>query len=306
MRPNRSDDVAPVHEFAPAKINLTLHVAGRREDGLHEIASLVVFATAGDRLTLDPTPTHALNSADDPRVVVSGPFAGALSGANILDHALAAIRARAPELALGAVHLEKHLPVAAGIGGGSADAGALLRAARRVIGAGATGIDWQEIAAGLGADVPACLAARPLWMTGTGTVLTEVTGGVPALAAVLVNPLAAVPADKTARVFRALGASAVPVGYVAPAAPRFSDLASVLAFMRARGNDLACAAETVVPETGAALAALGALEDCAYAAVSGAGPTCFGIFPDARAAETARARLVVRHPTWWIAAVTLG
>jgi 4-diphosphocytidyl-2-C-methyl-D-erythritol kinase len=298
--------VAPVREFAPAKINLTLGVAGRREDGLHEIASLVVFATVGDRLTLDPAPALVLNPGDDSRVAVSGPFAGALSGTNILDRALAAIRAQAPELVFGSVHLEKHLPVAAGIGGGSADAGALLRAARRIIGAGAEGIDWQGIAAGLGADVPACLAARPLWMTGAGAVLTEVPGGMPALAAVLVNPLAAVPADKTARVFRALGASAVPADYVAPAAPRFADRASVLAFMRARGNDLACAAETVVPETGAALAALGAFADCAYAAVSGAGPTCFGIFADARAAETAQARLAVRHPTWWTAAATLG
>lgn len=305
MRPTRSDGVASVHEFAAAKINLTLAVAGRRDDGLHEIASLVVFATVGDRLTLDPA-SPLPDPAGGPRVAVSGPFAGALSGVNILDRALAAIRARAPELTLGAVHLDKHLPVAAGIGGGSADAGALLRAARRIHGADMDGIDWPGIAAELGADVPVCLAARALWMTGTGAVLTEVAGGVPALAAVLVNPLAAVPADKTARVFRALGARARPSDHVAPAAPHFADRAALIAFLRARGNDLACAAETVVPETGAALAALGAVGDCVYQAVSGAGPTCFGIFPDAKAAETARVRLAARHPAWWIVATTLG
>lgn len=290
--------VASVRELAPAKINLTLEVAGRRDDGFHEIASLVAFADAGDRVTLEP--------GAPPGVSVSGPFAGSLAGLNILDRALLLLQERAPRLALGAVHLEKRLPVAAGIGGGSADAGALLRAVRRANGAASDGVDWLGIARALGADVPACFASRSLWMTGTGEALSDMAGGLPPLFAVLVNPLAEVPHDKTARVFAALAAKRIPPGYAPPEAPRLSDHASVLGFLRARGNDLACAAERVVPETGAVLAALGALPSCAYAAVSGAGPTCFGIFPDATAADAAREAIGTKHPDWWAVAVTLG
>lgn len=297
-RPSRSDRVDPIREFAPAKINLTLEVAGRRGDGFHEIASLVVFADVGDWVTFNP--------GGAPGVVTSGPFATDLSGANILDRALSLVRERAPQLSLGSVHLEKHLPVAAGIGGGSADAGALLRAMRRANGVLFDGVDWHGLAAALGADVPVCLSRKPAWMTGVGETLCELEGGLPPLRAVLINPMAAVPADKTAQVFRALGATALGDGFVAEAAPRFADAQSVLAFMRARGNDLACVAERVVPDTGVVLAALGGLANCAYAGVSGAGPTCFGIFPSESAAEEARAALALKHPSWWVAAVTLG
>lgn len=298
MRPTRSDVVDPVRELAPAKINLTLEVAGRRDDGLHEIASLVAFASAGDTVVLEPGGRCGVS--------VAGPFAGSLTGPNILARALALIAQRAPQLALGAVHLEKTLPVAAGIGGGSADAGALLRAVRRASGAASEGVDWHRLARLLGADVPVCLASRSLWMTGTGEALSDIEGGLPPLDAVLVNPLADVPADKTARVFRALAARALDAAYATPSAPRFSDRAEVLAFMRAHGNDLACAAERVVPEMGAVLAALGGLASCAYASVSGAGPTCFGIFSDAEAADIAREAIASKHPDWWAVAVTLG
>lgn len=287
-----------IRAFAPAKINLTLAVAGRRADGLHEIASLVVFANAGDWVSLE--------TGRDPAVVTSGPFSETLSGPNILDRALALIKDRAPQISRGSVHLEKHLPVAAGIGGGSADAGALLRAVQQANGAVSDGVDWLALAGELGADVPACFEARPLWMTGTGDRLVEIAGGLPPLAAVLVNPMAAVPADKTARVFRALGARALDAGYVAPSAPRFSGMPALLDFMRVHGNDLACAAETVVPETGAALSALAAFPGCAYAGVSGAGPTCFGIFADEAAAKAARADIASKHPAWWATAATLG
>lgn len=298
MRPTRSDVVASVREFAPAKINLTLEVAGRRDDGFHELASLVAFADVGDGVTLEP--------GAHPGVRVSGPFAGSLAGPNILDRALLLLQERAPRLALGAVHLDKRLPVAAGIGGGSADAGALLRAVRRANGAASDGVDWLGIARTLGADVPVCFAGRSLWMTGTGEALSDIEGGLPPLSAVLVNPLAEVPPDKTARVFAALAAKSVPPGYVPLDAPRLSDHASLLGFLRARGNDLACAAERVVPETGAALAALGAFPSCAYAGVSGAGPTCFGIFADATAAGAACEAIGTRHPDWWAVAATLG
>lgn len=287
-----------IRELAPAKINLTLEVAGRRDDGFHQLESLVAFADVGDVVTLD---TNAV-----PGVEVTGPMAAGLAGPNILSRCLSLIRERAPQLALGSVRLEKHLPVAAGLGGGSADAGALLRAVRRANGASSDGVDWHGLARALGADVPACLEARPLWVTGDGDVLGEVAGGLPPLRAVLVNPMAEVPADKTARVFRALGAGAVRADYAAPAAPRFPDRDALLAFMRARGNDLAGAAESVVPGIGAVLDALGSLRGMDYAAVSGAGPTCFGVFPDGASADAARQIMASRHPAWWVAAVALG
>jgi 4-diphosphocytidyl-2-C-methyl-D-erythritol kinase len=287
-----------IREFAPAKINLTLGVAGRRPDGYHEIASLVAFANAGDEVAFD--------TGAPVRLTVSGPFAGSLAGTNILERALALIQDRAPQLAFGSVRLEKHLPVAAGIGGGSADAGALLRAVRRANGVASASVDWSALACALGADVPVCLEARPLWMTGTGGELMEIAGGLPPLEAVLINPMADVPADKTARVFGALGAGPRRVDYAAQAAPRFPDRAALIDFMRAGGNDLAVAAEHVVPEIGDVTRALGSMPGIEYAAVSGAGPTCFGIFPDRESAEVAREQIAAKHPGWWVAAVTLG
>lgn len=285
-------------EFAPAKINLTLEVAGRRGDGFHEIASLVAFARAGDVVTLDP--------GGKPGLAVSGPFADRLAGPNILSRALDVIGSREPALATGSVHLEKNLPVAAGIGGGSADAGALLRVLRRVNGDAGAAVDWHRLALALGADVPVCFESRALWMTGVGERLADVPGGLPVLHVVLVNPLADVPGDKTARVFRALAAPPLPAGHGAPPTPRFADRGELLGFMRARGNHLAPAAEAVMPETGAVLAALRSLPQIEHAALSGAGPTCFGVFPRAEAAVAAQAALAAARPAWWTAASEIG
>lgn len=288
----------PIHEFAPAKINLTLEVAGRRGDGLHEIASLVTFADAGDQVTLD------LGGA--PGLRTTGRFADGLTGPNILPRTLTLIGAHVPGIKLGAVQLEKNLPVAAGIGGGSADAGALLRAVRRANGRLGAAVDWPELARTLGADVAVCLEARARWMTGSGGALADLAGGLPRLQAVLVNPMAAVPADKTAQVFAALGAGAVAADYVAPAPPKLADRMALLAFMGACGNQLAAAAERIVPDIGAVIGALRAASGVEHAAVSGAGPTCFGIFPDRESAEAAHRAIAARHRTWWVAAVQLG
>jgi 4-diphosphocytidyl-2-C-methyl-D-erythritol kinase len=290
--------MTPIREFAPAKINLTLEVAGRRGDGFHELASLVAFADVGDVVVLD--------TEGGSGVSVSGPFAGQLDGVNILATALALLAERAPQLSLGSVNLEKHLPVAAGIGGGSADAGALLRAVRRANGSVSDDVNWRGLARELGADVPVCLEARPLWMTGIGDALAEIAGGLPSLEAVLINPMAMVPGDKTARVFRALGAASLGASYSSPPSPYFHDRDALLAFMRARGNDLLRAAQAVVSEVGAALDALQSAERIEYAAVSGAGPTCFGIFSDRGAAEAARQRITATRPTWWAVAARLG
>jgi 4-diphosphocytidyl-2-C-methyl-D-erythritol kinase len=287
-----------IREFAPAKINLTLEIAGRRADGFHELASLVAFASAGDLVTLDPDGAPGLS--------VMGPFADRLAGANILDRALALLGPLTPTLRLGAVQLEKNLPVAAGVGGGSADAGALLRAVRQANEALSADVDWHGLARSLGADVPVCLESRSLWMTGAGERLAELDGALPTLDAVLVNPRTAAPEDKTARVFRALGAGALGVDYKPPSAPRFADRGALLDFLRARGNHLAGAAEAVVPDVRLVLAALGRLPGIEHAAVSGAGPTCFGIFSSNEAAEVARERISAEHPTWWAVSVTLN
>ncbi len=285
-----------IREFAPAKINLTLEVAGRRPDGLHEIASLVAFASVGDTVTLETG-----NAGID----ISGPFADKLAGQNILYRAAALIQACAPDFNPGTIKLEKALPVAAGIGGGSADAAALLRAAQTLLGS-SNEIDWHDIAAKLGADVPACLSGRPVWMTGAGHDLAEVAGGLPVLKAILVNPLADVPGDKTVRVYRALGAAPLSDRYEPPPAPRFTDRNELIDFMRKRGNQLSGAAEAVVPEVRAVLDALHALPHIEHVAVSGGGPTCFAIFPDRRTAEAAITEIRARHPEWWAVAATLG
>lgn len=289
-----------IREFAPAKINLTLEVLGRRRDGFHELASLVAFADVGDVVAFQP--------GGPPSVTIDGPMAADLAGHdNILDDGLRALREENPQLDLGAVHLEKHLPVAAGIGGGSADAGALLRAVRRGNdNSWGLSTDWQMIASSLGADVPVCFVNRPSWVTGFGQEVREIEGGVPQLAAVLVNPMAEVPRDKTARVFRALGAPPLLQLVAERQPPAFVDRQALLDFLRASGNHLAASAQTVVPEIADVMRVLGAMPGVEHAAVSGAGPTCFGIFPDRDAAEVAREQIVARHPIWWAVAVTLG
>lgn len=287
-----------IRELAPAKINLTLRIAGRRPDGFHLIESLVAFADVGDAVTLDV--------GGAPGIEAIGPMADAIVGSNILARTLALLEEHAPDIKTGSVRLEKHLPVAAGVGGGSADAGALLRAVRRANGSASAGVDWHGLARALGADVPVCLEARPLWMTGIGEGLAEIAGGLARLHAVVVNPMVDVPADKTARVFRALGAAPAGERYRVPAAPSVADRGALLAFMRVQGNALTDAAQTIVPEIGAVLSALRALPDVDYAALSGAGPTCFGIFPTREAAETARTRLAAAHPAWWAVAATIG
>lgn len=289
--------MTPIVELARPKINLTLRILGRRGDGFHALASLVAFAdgAAADRITLDlARPTG---------VTVTGPFAGGIAGANLVQTTLDLVAEADRQARLGHVTLEKHLPVAAGIGGGSADAGALLRALQRANLMRSAAIDWQAIALRLGADVPVCLVNRPAWMTGIGESIRTLNEPLPRLDAVLVNPRVAVPDDKTARVFRALGAA--PLGadgeWTAPP-PALRTREDVLALVEG-GNDLENAATSVVPQIADVLAALRAMPGCRVAAMSGAGPTCFGIFNDVHAAA---ATLAARQPKWWIAPVVLA
>jgi 4-diphosphocytidyl-2-C-methyl-D-erythritol kinase len=297
----------PLREFARAKINLTLTVIGPRPDGYHDIASLVAFAGIGDYLTLHTGPAAT--------VTTSGAFAADIDGPNLLERALDLLRKSDSGLLLGAVELDKTLPVAAGLGGGSTDAAALLRAVRRANPERASGIDWHGLAARLGADVPVCLADVPALMRGVGDLIEPLDPAhpLPPMAAVLVNPRFPL---STAQVFGALAASAsAPSPRLSPsgrasaapgAAGPFSDLPALLAFIRARGNDLEPPAISLLPVIADVKAALATEPGCRLAAMSGSGPTCFGLFADDAAAASAAAALALAHPSWWIAPTRLS
>ena len=281
-------------ETARAKVNLTLRVVGRRPDGYHDLESLVAFADVGDGIEFRP--------GAPPAVTVHGPFAGAIDGTNIAALALQNVAAAAAGIELGAVAIDKRLPVAAGLGGGSADAAAVLRAVRRTNPAWAAAIDWHAIAASLGADVPVCLhgAAQFMWGTGHDTVVVPT---LPPLPAILVNP--GVPLA-TADVFRALAAAPVPSAMRAPVPPGpFRDGAAVVAYMGDHANDLEPAAVARCPPIGVVLAALRALPGAQIARMSGSGPTCFALFDTAADAADAARRIDVREPRWWVEATTL-
>ena len=258
-----------------------------------------------------------------------GPFAADIDGPNLLDEALALLREVDPGLLLGTVELEKNLPVAAGLGGGSADAAALLRAVRHANPERAGRIDWHGLAARLGADVPVCLAGAPALIRGVGDMIEPLGPGhrLPPLACVLVNPRVPLP---TAQVFRALGTSSPSPhapsawgegrGEGRPQAPEqaaaphpnplpteewgegtgAAGLDTLVAYMRARGNDLEPAAISLQPVIADVKAALAAEPGCRLAAMSGSGPTCFGIFGDDAAAGQAAGALGRSHPGWWI------
>lgn len=291
-------------ELARAKVNLTLRVLGRRADGYHELESVVAFAGCGDRLVME--------TARPADCTVSGPFAVALGGSsdNLVVKALEAIAAIIPGARLGHVALYKQLPVAAGIGGGSADAGAVLRMTRRC-NPDVAQETWMRIAASLGADVPVCFLDQPAVMTGTGTDVRPI-GGLPATGMILVNPMVAVPANKTAAVFKRLNAPPL-------AARRKADVeatraawaalttpTAVIDAVEASGNDLEAAAIAVMPDIADVLVALRALSGARAVRLSGAGPTCFALFETEGEAVAAANTLRRGYPTWWVAETTLG
>ena len=287
-------------ENAPAKINLSLHVTGRRADGYHLLDSLVAFADVGDVLTLDPGAPLGLTLA--------GPRAGAIAaeGNNLVLRATRELAARVPGLRSGHFHLEKHLPVAAGLGGGSADAGAALRLLARLNGLTTNDPRLIAAAAATGSDVPVCLAAKACWMRGIGDVLSAPLA-LPPLTALLVNPGVPTP---TAAVFRTLGlapgASAREIGEGAAALEAAGDGEALLAAIAATANDLEAPALVVTPAVGEALAALRDLSGCRLARMSGSGATVLGLFTDEAARNAGAENLRRTRPDWWIAAALIG
>jgi 4-diphosphocytidyl-2-C-methyl-D-erythritol kinase len=284
-------------EFAPAKINLTLEVLGRRPDGYHEIRSLVALARdVGDRLSFAPASIMEMEA--------TGAFAGGITGSNLVDAASAAITALVPGLQPARLTLEKNLPVASGIGGGSADAAAALRLFKRADPRVAN-LDFSEIARRLGADVPVCLKSRAAMMTGIGEHLHDVA--LPDnIFAVLANPLAEVPANKTARVFALLEAPPFVAESERQELPELADTAAVIAYAAARGNALEKPARALFPMLDAVLMELAQLPGSRLSQLSGAGPTCFALFETAEAAKDAAASLGERHPDWWIRSTGLA
>ena len=282
---------SPATDFAPAKINLTLRVIGRRADGYHELESLVAFAAIDDTLAFTPGAATTLE--------VTGPFAGVCGATvdNLVLKAAAALAARVPGLAGGVFRLDKRLPVAAGIGGGSSDAAAALRLLARANGIAADDPRLAEAALAVGADVPVCLAAKARVMRGIGDVLSAPLA-LPALPAVLVNPGVPTATRDVFRAFAGLRGDATPLGEV----PR----TGLVDFLRAHGNDLTPAAIACVPVIGEVLSALSALAGARLARMSGSGSTCFALFDTAGAAAAGAAALASARPAWWVAATTLG
>ena len=287
-----------IAETAAAKINLTLRVLGKRPDGYHQIESLVAFARLGDVLTLD--------TEQSPGVETRGPFAAAIDGPNLAEEALRRLAQEEPRLRLGLIELDKRLPVAAGIGGGSADAAAVLRVVRQANPARASVVAWTEIAAGLGADVPVCFEQAPAIMRGLGEIVVPVAR-LPRLEVVLVNPQVPVPPNKTARVFKYLDAPPLgPERRETEFEGAFSDRAALLDLMRRTGNDLFAPACEVMPDVVAVMSALEKLQGAELVQMSGAGPTCFAVFETAAGAAGAADALRGTHPHWWVEAAGIG
>ncbi len=284
--------------FAPAKINLFLHVGAPGADGYHPLCSLMAFADVGDRVVL--------HEADALSVRVHGPFGRMLAGEgdNLVLRAARALlaRARGPQPLVG-LSLEKLLPVAAGLGGGSSDAGAALRLLRTALGVQVDDMELEAIAASLGADGAACLWGRPVLAQGRGEQLSPAPV-LPPIEAVLVNPRVEVSTPAVYRAFDALG----DFGDVTPppmpdAFESVEEMAAWLGFMR---NDLQAPAIGLAPAIGDVLALLADERETLLARVSGSGATCFAICASDIEADALSERVAGLRPDWWTVRCRLG
>ena len=275
---------SPAHRvFAPAKINLYLHVLGRRADGYHDIDSLLVFCDLGDWVEARP--------ADDLTLRVDGPFADAIATENIVLRAAGGLREGFAVARGAALRLRKELPVAAGMGGGSSDAAAAIRALCGLwdLDPGAPAV--AALAARLGADVPACLHARPVIVGGAGERIVA-RPDLPVMALAVLNPGTAL---ATAEIY---GRCVPPPATAAATAPP-ARLSRLVPWLAGRRNDLTAAARGLAPEIGEVLAFLESRRGCLLARMSGSGATCFGIFERLDLAQAAARAAARRHPRWW-------
>ena len=279
-----------IEVFAPAKINLALHVTGQRADGYHLLDTLVAFADVGDGIGVEV-------GTFEPQLSVSGPEATPALATD--DNIMWQVARRFAPTDLGVrMHLEKNLPLASGIGGGSADAAAVYRGLRAL--AGAAGLDAPPSAEdrarllAIGADVPMCALGQPARIQGIGEVMTPLTT-FPSLGVVLINPRQGV---STPAIFGKLAQkdnaslSDVPSG--------FAGTAHLLDWLAHQRNDLEGPAREVCPAIDAVLVALAAASECRLARMSGSGATCFGLFETRKAAFVAADLLRRAHPDWWV------
>ncbi len=280
-------------EQAPAKINLTLRILGRRADGYHELESLVAFAALADTLALQPGGGATLE--------ISGPFAAASGppAGNLVLKALAALRQCIDGLTAGSFRLQKNIPVAAGIGGGSADAAAALRLIARANGLALDDRRLAEAARLVGADVPVCLDSRIRIMRGLGEVLSAPLA-MPSLPALLVNP--GVPLV-TRDVFEKFTAMQGDKNYRVDLPQQDG---APIEWLEQGGNDLTEAAISSLPVIADVLDRLRALPAVRLARMSGSGPTCFALFASAAEVAAAGQRLKAECPDWWVCTTTLG
>ncbi|MGH1369684.1 MAG: 4-(cytidine 5'-diphospho)-2-C-methyl-D-erythritol kinase [Maritimibacter sp.] len=274
---------AIVKTFAPAKVNLTLHVTGQRADGYHLLDSLVVFADVGDRITVAP--------ASETKLTVEGPRAAGVpsDASNLVMKAAALFDVPV------ALHLSKHLPAAAGIGGGSSDAAATVLAMADLV-------EDNRLPSGvgeLGADVRVCLMRQAARMRGIGEDVTPIEG-LPALFAVLANPGIDLP---TPTVFAALenkSNAPMPKSF-----PKWRNAAALIDWLAAQRNDLEAPARALAPDIATVLAALNGLPEARLARMSGSGATCFALFDRIEHAVAGAERLAAAHPDWWVSATSL-
>jgi 4-diphosphocytidyl-2-C-methyl-D-erythritol kinase len=280
--------------FAPAKINLFLHIGDKRASGYHELESLVAFADVGDELDF--------TDADKTSLGVDGPFAAALAGEtdNIVLRAAAGAAMLAGHDIPKRIMLTKNLPVASGIGGGSSDAAATLRAfllewPRENVKLS----DFVELAKTLGADVPVCFFGHSAWMYGIGDGIERTD--LPELYAVLVNPGVAV---STRDVFAGLRTKSGTDIIDWP--QEFRDAGAVVDFLKIVRNDLEAPALAIAPQIGDVLSALRAAQGIELARMSGSGATCFGLFADQAGAQSAAQAIAEAHPDWWVRATVLS
>jgi 4-diphosphocytidyl-2-C-methyl-D-erythritol kinase len=293
-----AEETPALKDRAPAKVNLSLHVLGRRADGYHELDSLVAFADIADELTLDPALPLSL-AVTGPTAQTSGPATD-----NLVLKAARALVDRISDLRLGTFALTKNLPAAAGIGGGSSDAAAALRLIARLNGLAPDDPRLYDAARSVGADVPVCLDPQPRMMRGAGERLGPALR-LPPIPALLVNP--GVPVE-TAAVFRALGLQPGEAR-AAPAHPPIADdLApnDLLTLLRSCRNDLEPQALALQPVIAAVLQLIRRQPGCRLARMSGSGATCFGVFDAGDAAAAAAKSISAFRPDWWVRPAILG
>jgi 4-diphosphocytidyl-2-C-methyl-D-erythritol kinase len=289
MATNPLDECDVVRCWAPAKINLYLHVLGNRPDGYHDIDTLIVFASVSDQVSV--AYSHLLG------LRLAGPFAHDLETTNWADNlVVAAVRALAEACDISprvTISLHKNLPVAAGLGGGSSDAAATLRALARLWGLDPLDVRLHAVAESLGADVPACLLQYPVVVGGRGEIISQAPA-LPAAWLVLVNPCIPLATADVFRQFSEPGSQSAPLGK-APAG-----LDAMVAALMARSNDLEQPAMRIVPQISEIIETISKSDGCLLARMSGSGATCFGIYAAEATAVTAAAQISNGHDSWWV------